>query len=146
DESFTDQRDGGVGRVGYEINFNRYFYEYEPPRPLEEIEADIRQIEREIIEMLGEVGAGPSPGGIVREGAEEYGASGLPSKVEEELRLLRAGLHELYGDRLRGLYLYGSYARGDARWDSDLDVLVVLDEVESTWKEIERTSELRAEL
>jgi len=31
-----------VGLVGYEINFNRYFYHYTPPRPLEEIEADIR--------------------------------------------------------------------------------------------------------
>ena len=35
------KRDGEVGLVGYEINFNRYFYVYEPPRPLEEIEADI---------------------------------------------------------------------------------------------------------
>ncbi len=37
-----DERDGLVGLVGYEINFNRYFYRYTPPRPLEEIEADIR--------------------------------------------------------------------------------------------------------
>ena len=56
DESYTDARDGRVGRVGYEINFNRYFYVYEPPRPLEEIEADIREIEKEIVGMLGEVG------------------------------------------------------------------------------------------
>jgi len=56
DESYTDERDGRVGRVGYEINFNRYFYEYEPPRPLEEIEADIRTVEKEIVELLGEVG------------------------------------------------------------------------------------------
>jgi type I restriction enzyme M protein len=56
DESYTDEKDGGVGRVGYEINFNRYFYEYEPPRPLAEIEADIRAIEKEIVELLGEVG------------------------------------------------------------------------------------------
>jgi type I restriction enzyme M protein len=52
-----DHRDGGVGRVGYEINFNRYFYRYVPPRPLAEIEADIRAVEREIVEMLGGVGA-----------------------------------------------------------------------------------------
>ena len=32
-------------KVGYEINFNRYFYKYVPPRPLEEIEADIRTME-----------------------------------------------------------------------------------------------------
>jgi type I restriction enzyme M protein len=39
-------------KVGYEINFNRYFYKYIPPRPLEEIEADLKRIEREIAEML----------------------------------------------------------------------------------------------
>ncbi len=57
DESYTDDRDGEIGRVGYEINFNRYFYVYEPPRPLEEIEADIRKLEKEIIDMLREVTA-----------------------------------------------------------------------------------------
>jgi len=50
-----DPKDGKIGRVGYEINFNRYFYKYQPPRPLEEIEADIRTLEREIIGMLREV-------------------------------------------------------------------------------------------
>jgi type I restriction enzyme M protein len=42
-------------KVGYEINFNRYFYKYTPPRPLEEIEADLKQIEKEIANMLAEV-------------------------------------------------------------------------------------------
>jgi len=42
-------------KVGYEISFNRYFYKYTPPRPLEEIEADLKQIEKEIAEMLAEV-------------------------------------------------------------------------------------------
>ena len=55
DTSKRDPKDGEVGVVGYEINFNRYFYRYKPPRPLEEIEADIRDIEREIIRMLAEV-------------------------------------------------------------------------------------------
>ncbi len=50
-----DPQDGKIGRVGYEINFNRYFYKYQPPRPLEEIEADIRTLEREIVGMLREV-------------------------------------------------------------------------------------------
>jgi len=44
-------------RIGYEINFNRYFYKYIPPRPLEEIEADLKKIEQEIAEMLGEMTA-----------------------------------------------------------------------------------------
>jgi hypothetical protein len=41
--------------VGYEINFNRYFYQYQPPRHLEEIEADIKVLEKDILEMLREV-------------------------------------------------------------------------------------------
>ena len=44
-------------RVGYEINFNRYFYQYTPPRPLAEIEADLKSIEQDIAEMLAEVTA-----------------------------------------------------------------------------------------
>jgi type I restriction enzyme M protein len=55
DETYTDNLDGEIGRVGYEINFNRYFYEYEPPRPLEEIEADIAVLQEEIIKMLKDV-------------------------------------------------------------------------------------------
>jgi type I restriction enzyme M protein len=55
DTNRCDPRDGEVGLVGYEINFNRYFYRYIPPRPLEEIEADIRVIERDIVRMLAEV-------------------------------------------------------------------------------------------
>ncbi len=50
-----DPKDGEVGVVGYEINFNRYFYEYRQPRRLEEIESDIREVEAEIITMLREV-------------------------------------------------------------------------------------------
>ena len=42
-------------KIGYEINFNRYFYKYQPPRPLEEIEADLKKIEKEIADMLAEV-------------------------------------------------------------------------------------------
>ena len=42
-------------KIGYEINFNRYFYKYQPPRPLDEIEGDLKKIEAEIAEMLAEV-------------------------------------------------------------------------------------------
>ena len=42
-------------KVGYEINFNRYFYTYTPPRPLEEIEADLKDIEGEIAGLLLEM-------------------------------------------------------------------------------------------
>jgi type I restriction enzyme M protein len=50
-----DHKDGEVGKVGYEINFNRYFYQYQPPRELELIEADIKGIEKDILAMLKEV-------------------------------------------------------------------------------------------
>jgi type I restriction enzyme M protein len=55
DTAKLDPKDGQVGLVGYEINFNRYFYKYTPPRPLEEIEGEIREIERDILRMLAEV-------------------------------------------------------------------------------------------
>ena len=42
-------------KVGYEIPLNRHFYQYEPPRPLEVIEADIKTLEREIIDLLADV-------------------------------------------------------------------------------------------
>ena len=57
DESHTDARDKEVGRVGYEINFNRYFYQYVPPRPLEEIDDELKALEAEIAGLLGEVAA-----------------------------------------------------------------------------------------
>lgn len=39
-------------KIGYEINFNRYFYKYVPPRPLEDIKADLKKIEKDIADML----------------------------------------------------------------------------------------------
>jgi type I restriction enzyme M protein len=59
DTSKCDPKDGQVGLVGYEINFNRYFYRYTPPRPLEVIESEIRGIEHDILRMLAEVTGGP---------------------------------------------------------------------------------------
>ena len=42
-------------KVGYEINFNRHFYKYTPPRPLEEIDADLKKAEKTILRLLKEV-------------------------------------------------------------------------------------------
>ena len=42
-------------KVGYEIPLNRHFYVYEPPRPLDEIEADLRVLEHEIVGLLVEI-------------------------------------------------------------------------------------------
>jgi len=58
DPSKRDPKDGQIGLVGYEVNFNRYFYRYTPPRPLEVIESEIRGIEQDILRMLAEVTGG----------------------------------------------------------------------------------------
>jgi type I restriction enzyme M protein len=55
DTGKIDEKDGHVGIVGYEINFNRYFYVYQPPRPLAEIDAELKAVEAEIAALLGEV-------------------------------------------------------------------------------------------
>jgi type I restriction enzyme M protein len=55
DESFCDEADKEVGRVGYEINFNRFFYQYVPPRKLHDIDADLKLVEAEIAALLAEV-------------------------------------------------------------------------------------------
>ena len=53
--------DRSKDKVGYEINFNRHFYMYTPPRPLEEIDADLKQAEEEIMRLLREVTSDPDP-------------------------------------------------------------------------------------
>ncbi len=55
DKKKTDAKDGEVGIVGYEIPFNRHFYEYVPPRPLEVIDAELETLSKEIMEMLREI-------------------------------------------------------------------------------------------
>ena len=55
DTKKTDELDGEVGVVGYEIPFNRHFYVYEPPRALEAIDADLDAVSAEIMQLLQEV-------------------------------------------------------------------------------------------
>lgn len=57
DADKRDAQDKQTGVVGYEINFNRYFYRYAPPRPLAAIDADLKAVEAEIAALLGEVTA-----------------------------------------------------------------------------------------
>ena len=47
--------DRAKDRIGYEINFNRHFYRYTPLRPLEEIDAELREAENEVQRLLREV-------------------------------------------------------------------------------------------
>ncbi|MCP3959740.1 MAG: nucleotidyltransferase domain-containing protein [bacterium] len=70
----------------------------------------------------------------------------LDGRIQKLLAEVKSGLERLYGDRLRGLFLFGSHARGEAEAGSDLDVLIILDEVEHYYGELERTGELTASL
>ncbi len=65
------------------------------------------------------------------------------SKVLEELR---RGGETLYGSRLKGLYLFGSYARGEQVPDSDLDVLFVLNDYERYFTEIQHMGDFVSRL
>lgn len=62
------------------------------------------------------------------------------------VRRVKARLQALYGERLAGVYLYGSHARGEARPDSDVDVLVVLHGEVDVWREIDRLVEATYDL
>ncbi|MEN6335694.1 MAG: nucleotidyltransferase domain-containing protein [Phycisphaerales bacterium] len=58
----------------------------------------------------------------------------------------RRGLEAIYGDRLRGVYLYGSGARDQLTLDSDIDIAVILDAIPNRFTGHERTSRLGADL
>jgi len=53
DTAYRDEKDGKVGRVGYEIPFNRHFYVFQPPRPLAQIDADLKASTDRILAMIG---------------------------------------------------------------------------------------------
>ena len=55
DRETLDEQDGGIGKVGYEINFNREFFKYQPLRPLEKIDSDLESVEKRIMSLLREV-------------------------------------------------------------------------------------------
>ena len=71
-------------------------------------------------------------------------------KTREEVIRLVQEFHEklaaVYGDRLKGVYLFGSFARGDAREDSDIDVAVVLAGPVNRRRERRRNSDLIGDL
>ena len=67
-------------------------------------------------------------------------------KLKTILAQLRSQIETVYGDQIVQMILFGSQARGDARPDSDIDVLVVLKGAVNPGKEIKRTSLIRADL
>jgi predicted nucleotidyltransferase len=70
----------------------------------------------------------------------------MGTDVKPLMTELKAGLQALYGERLKGVYLFGSHARGESDEESDVDVLVILDDYESYGAEVGRAGELGAQL
>ncbi|MCK4458524.1 MAG: nucleotidyltransferase domain-containing protein [Methanosarcinales archaeon] len=68
------------------------------------------------------------------------------SPIKDILTELKAGLKGKYGSQLKGVMLFGSYARGDETEDSDIDVAVILEDFSHICTEIERTSDLVSSL
>ncbi|MBV6400265.1 MAG: hypothetical protein CNIPEHKO_00548 [Anaerolineales bacterium] len=71
----------------------------------------------------------------------------MPDKIKKILRELKQGLVEIFGDQLKAVYLFGSFARGEGKLpDSDIDVMIVLNGEFDYWKEDRRSSDLVAAL
>jgi predicted nucleotidyltransferase len=70
----------------------------------------------------------------------------LPHNVGMALAELKQALRHMYGDRLQGVYLYGSYARGDYHVGSDIDILVALAGEVKPAKEIDRMTQVVSDI
>ncbi len=73
----------------------------------------------------------------------------LPEKskvINEIIADFKKLASDYYGARLHSLVLYGSYARGDFREGSDIDILVVLNTIESEMNEIDHLTEIKTDL
>ena len=70
----------------------------------------------------------------------------VPLRIRKLMKELKAGLVRIYGDRLKAVYLYGSYARGDYRQGSDVDVLILLSDYKNYWEELRRSTELASDI
>jgi len=57
------------------------------------------------------------------------------------MKELKEGLAQIYGDKLKAVYLYGSYARGDYREDSDVDVMILLKSYRNYFRELHRSGD-----
>ena len=71
----------------------------------------------------------------------------IPRKIKKILHDLKKGLVEIYGDQLKAVYLFGSFARGEGKLpDSDIDVMVVLNGEFKYWEVSKRSSDFIASL
>src|SRR5574341_289328 len=84
---------------------------------------------------------------VGKNGKIKAGASTMPRNIKRILRELKKGLAGIYGDQLKAVILFGSYARGDAHPpDSDIDVMIVLKGEFDYWEMDKRASEFVASL
>jgi predicted nucleotidyltransferase len=65
----------------------------------------------------------------------------IPAHIRKLMKELKEGLAKIYGANLTAVYLYGSYARGDYREGSDVDVMVLLKRYGDYWREYHRSSD-----
>lgn len=71
----------------------------------------------------------------------------MPKNISKILRELKKGLVKIYGDQLKAIYLFGSFARNEGQLpDSDIDVMVVLNGEFNYWEVSKRSSEFIASL
>lgn len=70
----------------------------------------------------------------------------MTATIQRILAEFRQGLEQICGSRLAGLVWFGSQARSDARPDSDIAVVVVLDGLVNRSEEVLRSSRFRADL
>jgi len=70
----------------------------------------------------------------------------MDNNLRQLLADLRRRFEALYGDRLKHMILFGSRARGDMDPDSDVDVLVVLDDEVDAAEEVFRSGEIRSQV
>ncbi|MCL7413194.1 MAG: nucleotidyltransferase domain-containing protein [ANME-2 cluster archaeon] len=67
---------------------------------------------------------------------------GTKEPINDILQELKGGLQEKYGSKLKGVMLFGSYARGKQKMDSDIDIAIILEDFAYACSEIERTGDL----
>ena len=60
----------------------------------------------------------------------------MDSDIRDAIEALKDELATVYGDRLNQVILYGSHARGEGTEDSDIDIMVVLQDEVEPYKEI----------
>jgi predicted nucleotidyltransferase len=70
----------------------------------------------------------------------------VPAHIRKLMKELKEELVCIYGDKLKAVYLYGSYARGDYRSGSDVDVMILLKDYKSYWEELDRISYLASDV